>query len=637
MKKLLLMVIMMFGIAFTANATAFNSNQVGTSTPMAPSGYVLQSQGNNTPAFWVSTTTLGTTVDLSNYVTFPYASSSFPSFAYASSTYYFASNPANYITTASATSTFPSFAYASSSFVTYSYGTSTYATILNYPTYGYASSSFVSFPYASSTFASTSFIVNNFPTYSYASSTFASTTYLVASYVPYTGATSNVNLGSRNLFTTGFIIATSSQFTFATTTNLVFTGLSKTFLAVDSNGLVIATTSPSGGTGTLTWVVGNGSLYNATSSDKVGIGTSTPNATLDIFGSSTNPTLDLFGVSSSSNARLFTITSAGLVGIGTTTPTVLLEMSASNTATYAANGGAVSSGVQLRITNTSTSTVNNMSKLVFNTYDASSTPLSADQITSIFTNHAVNAVSGDLAFQTRNSGALIEAMRITASGNVGIGTSTPVGLLDIYGQSGNTDILRISSSSNARIATVTSGGSLAIGTTTASASLSIAGTGESIQTPVNTLTALNIINSASSSVYSIGTSGYATTALIMQLATTTLGGPTNGTSYWWGVKGNGHVSASSTPPILSSCGTNPSVVHGTDNGGYFTVGSVSANACTMTFSSPFQARPYCIFDPETGSVVNAATLSISTTAVTFTETAITGDVIDYMCGDVSTL
>ncbi|MFH1232470.1 MAG: hypothetical protein V1651_01225, partial [Patescibacteria group bacterium] len=47
----------------------------------------------------------------------------------------------------------------------------------------------------------------------------------------------------------------------------------------------------------------------------VGIGTTTPSAKLDIYG--TAGTSDIFGVSSSSNARLFTIASNGNVGIGT--------------------------------------------------------------------------------------------------------------------------------------------------------------------------------------------------------------------------------------------------------------------------------------------------------------------------------
>ena len=60
---------LLLGLAFTAYATVFNSNQIATSTPMAPSGYVILSQGNNTPAFWVSSTSLPYQPILTNPVT----------------------------------------------------------------------------------------------------------------------------------------------------------------------------------------------------------------------------------------------------------------------------------------------------------------------------------------------------------------------------------------------------------------------------------------------------------------------------------------------------------------------------------------------------------------------------------------
>ncbi len=72
--------------------------------------------------------------------------------------------------------------------------------------------------------------------------------------------------------------------------------------------------------------------HNGTSSlGNVGIGTSSPNAKLDIYGTSSFPTLDLFGVSSSSFSRLFTITSAGNVGIGTSTPATALSVIGTST------------------------------------------------------------------------------------------------------------------------------------------------------------------------------------------------------------------------------------------------------------------------------------------------------------------
>jgi hypothetical protein len=58
--------------------------------------------------------------------------------------------------------------YASSTFVTYGYGTSTYATIANYPSYTYGTATYAT--------------ILNYPSYSYASSTFPSFTYASSSY-----------------------------------------------------------------------------------------------------------------------------------------------------------------------------------------------------------------------------------------------------------------------------------------------------------------------------------------------------------------------------------------------------------------------------------------------------------------------
>lgn len=65
------------------------------------------------------------------------------------------------------------------------------------------------------------------------------------------------------------------------------------------------------------WTIGNGFIYNATSTDLVGIGSSTPYSTLSVSGKpGTNP----FTVASSTGASLLSVAANGNVGIGTTTP-----------------------------------------------------------------------------------------------------------------------------------------------------------------------------------------------------------------------------------------------------------------------------------------------------------------------------
>lgn len=66
---------------------------------------------------------------------------------------------------------------------------------------------------------------------------------------------------------------------------------------------------------------GNASMI--LSSDKLGVGTSTPAAKLDVYGTGT---LNPFNVSSSSNVSILIVTSGGNVGIGTSTPAGVLSV-----------------------------------------------------------------------------------------------------------------------------------------------------------------------------------------------------------------------------------------------------------------------------------------------------------------------
>lgn len=92
----------------------------------------------------------------------------------------------------------------------------------------------------------------------------------------------------------------------------------------------------------------------------------------------------------------------------------------------------------------------------------------------------------------------------------------------------------------------------------------------------------------------------------------------------------GHHFASSTAPTLSSCGTSP-VVDGTDNGGVITTGA-TAGGCTATFANPFPRPPSCIVTNRSMSIVNAMTYTTSATALTITQTALGGALVDYKCG-----
>lgn len=81
------------------------------------------------------------------------------------------------------------------------------------------------------------------------------------------------------------------------------------------------------GSANAAWTIGSGVIYNATSTDEVGIGTSTPQQTLSIVGEGTDAILN---VASSSGTSILNVASKSVVGIGTTTAPGLLTLQGSS-------------------------------------------------------------------------------------------------------------------------------------------------------------------------------------------------------------------------------------------------------------------------------------------------------------------
>ena len=115
------------------------------------------------------------------------------------------------------------------------------------------------------------------------------------------------------------------------------------------------------------------------------------------------------------------ITSAGMVGIGTTNPNRML--------TVEGDGGEPDiSLVNLDNTN------NNFNQIRFLSVgsDDSTRRLGAD-IKALYTSHSTESPTTDLVFGTASgTSASTERMRITSTGNVGIGISSPASKLEIY-------------------------------------------------------------------------------------------------------------------------------------------------------------------------------------------------------------
>jgi hypothetical protein len=118
-------------------------------------------------------------------------------------------------------------------------------------------------------------------------------------------------------------------------------------------------------------------------------------------------------------------TNSGNVGVGTSSPYSLVELAKPGAVTTTNTYDSTNPLITVR--NTS-ATNNNYSGIGFANSAASGFVTSA--IFGVNESHTTTP-SGHLEFFTKNAGSFLEAMRITAGGNVGIGTATPGALLEV--------------------------------------------------------------------------------------------------------------------------------------------------------------------------------------------------------------
>lgn len=95
----------------------------------------------------------------------------------------------------------------------------------------------------------------------------------------------------------------------------------------------------------------------------------------------------------------------------------------------------------------------------------------------------------------------------------------------------------------------------------------------------------------------------------------------------------GSLSFTASNPVISSCGTSPTVDANSSNyAGRVTVGSVAAASCTVTFASAFNTYNHCRITSQSTIASFAYTYTLS--AITVTGTSLVGDLFDYVCDGV---
>lgn len=156
-------------------------------------------------------------------------------------------------------------------------------------------------------------------------------------------------------------------------------------------------------------------------------GSTFPAPTVQDFGISARGRLGLDGTS------VLIAPSGGNVGIGTTSPASLGDGS-SPTILQVHHSGSTTLGGLVELSTDQTATGTTVGALTFGDTGLSSADKRLAEIAVTKMNPATTGGTGDMTFSTWNNGAYAEKMRITAAGNVGIGTSSPIRTLTEVGE-----------------------------------------------------------------------------------------------------------------------------------------------------------------------------------------------------------
>jgi hypothetical protein len=577
----------------------------------------------NYPTYtYASSTFASTSWVLSTFPSFTYASGTFPSFTYATATF---ATIANY----------PTYTYATATYVgiinnqtiagnkTFT-GTSTFAT-----TTTNGSSTFVGQMYLGNASSSAGITATNFygtlkgnadtvttnanlsgvitssgNVTSIASQTGTGSKFVVDTsptlITPILGIASSTALSiSGNLWVTGasafattttngsstfvgqayFGNASSTGFTATNlySTNIFPAGLTSSFLAVDQNGKIIATTSPSGGVSGGT----TGFLARFTSATAVAAGIFMDNNTVGGIGATSSTVLfnvrgtsgslnTIFNVASSSNNPILSVSSDSKVGIGTTTPFV-----------------------QLHIFSTNASGVDPTILLGGN--------VAGDTDFWIGRPNNNDSVDNDYFGIGKWTGATIatstQYLSIDKDGNTSIGSTTPAAKFSILATSGaSIPTFQVATSTGVSLFNVLANGNVGVGSSTPGSLFSV---GSSLAVSP-TAPGTNILDVASSTG-----------------------------SIFFAVSQNGHIITGGNTASVSLCGTSPSV-SGNDRKGKITTGTGAPTNCTITFNQAYVSAPVCVIS--TSSAIANAVASTTTTGFSMTfGSGLTSGTVYYIC------
>lgn len=259
----------------------------------------------------------------------------------------------------------------------------------------------------------------------------------------------------------------------------------------DGSGLTNIPSSSGG------WTDGGTNVYTSTTTDNVGIGTTTPLATAHINNTGVGASMRIDD--SQTDATPFIIMSDGNVGIGTSSPSQKLAIGATNQFNVDASGNIT--GVSLSITNTTTSDVIGIVANSLTTGNGLDIASSSSGLTApLITLNASNAANTSSVIQAitagvgtaavfQNTGSSGWGLRINdvsgdttpfvtdVAGNVGIGTLTPNAQLDLRNQ--GVDVFHIGNTATdptGAYLLINSGGNVGIGTISPMNTLQVKGT-----------------------------------------------------------------------------------------------------------------------------------------------------------------